>query len=100
MFNSTIMVADWVASSFPIIRIVLFCILVLSAISLIILVLMQSSDAQGTDILTGNMQESYYSKNKGSSRAGRIKIATIILASVILVCAILFIVSVKIYAGV
>lgn len=99
MFNSTLLVADWIANSFPIIRIVLFCLIAISAVALIALVLMQSGDAQGTDVLTGG-QESYYSRNKGASKAGKIKIATIVFASIIFVCVILYIVTVKVFPGV
>lgn len=89
----------WVTNSFPIIRIVLFSIIVLSAIIAIIAILFQSQDSAGTDVITG-AQESYYSKNKGGSRDGKLKLITIIMASIIVVCAILYFITILVTGGV
>lgn len=82
----------WMTNSFPIIRIVLFCLVVASAVLLIITVLFQHEDANDTDVITGS-QESYYSQNKGGSRDAKLRLITIICSIVIAVCVILYFVS-------
>ena len=82
----------WVTNSFPIIRIVLFCVVVVCAIVLIVTTLMQNNDANGAEAITGQ-QESYYAKNKGGSRDGKLKTLTIIFAIIVAVCAILYFAS-------
>ena len=82
----------WVQKSFPIIRIVLFCIVVACAVLLILTTLFQNDDAADTDVITGT-QESYYSQNKGGSRDAKLKLITIISSIVIAVCVILYFVS-------
>ncbi len=82
----------WVTKSFPVIRIVLFCLVVVAAILLIVTTLLQNEDSGGTNAITGQ-QESYYAKNKGGSRDGKLKIITIVCACVIAVCVILYFVS-------
>lgn len=88
----------WVTNSFPVVRIVLFCLVVLSAIVVIITTLLQNNDSNGTDVVTGQ-QESYYSKNKGGSRDGQLKLITIIFSITAVVCVILYFVSLLIYSG-
>ncbi len=88
----------WVSNSFPVIRIVLFCLVVLCAIVIIITTLLQNNDANNTDVVTGQ-QESYYSKNKGGSRDGQLKLLTIIFSITAVVCAVLYFVSLLIYSG-
>ena len=90
----------WVSNSFPTIRIVLFCLVVACAIVLIVTTLFQNNDQNGTDVVTGQ-QESYYSKNKGGSRDGKLKLITIITSIVLAVLVVLYFVSIIIYpAGV
>ncbi len=90
------LVPQWVSASFPIIRGVLLGIIALCAIGLIVTTLMQSnSDGNNIEALTG--QESYYSSNKGKSRNGKLKICTIVFASVIAFCIIMFFVTMLIY---
>ncbi|MBQ8844712.1 MAG: preprotein translocase subunit SecG [Clostridia bacterium] len=86
--------SDFITKTFPIIRIVLFCIIIACAITMIITVLMQSNDTEGTssNVITGS-QESYYSQNKSSSRDGKLKKITIIMACVMLVCVILYMIT-------
>ena len=60
---------------------------------MIITIIMQSNNADGSlDVMTG-AQESYYSQNKGSSRDGKLKIITIVMASIIFVCVVLYLVT-------
>lgn len=88
----------WVTNSFPVVRIVLFCLVVLSAIVVIITTLLQNNDSNGADAVTGQ-QESYYSKNKSGSRDGQLKLITIIFSITAVVCVILYFVSLLIYSG-
>ena len=90
MLNADIPV--WATQSFPVIRIVLFAIIAVCALALIIVILFQNEEAKGMDAITGQ-QESYYSQNKGDSRDGKLKIITIVLASVIAVCTLLYFIS-------
>ncbi len=82
----------WMTNSFPIIRIVLFCIVVACSVVMIVATLFQNEDSADTDVITGK-QESYYSQNKGGSRDAKLKLITIIGAIVIAVCVILYFVS-------
>ena len=79
MKNMMLDVPLWVSNSFPIIRIILFCLVVACAVVLIVATLLQNNDSNGSEVITGK-QESYYSKNKGGSRDGRLKLITIISA--------------------
>ena len=92
------LVAPWISSSFPIIRIVLFCLVVVCAIVLIIATLMQNEDSGGTDVITGQ-QESYYSKNKGGSRDGKLHLITVIFSCIAVVCIILYFVTLLVPGG-
>ncbi len=91
---------DWVAASFPIIRIVLVCIMALCAICMTVAILMQSnSNDDATSALTGHVQESYYAQNKGESKNVRLSRATLTLICIIAVCIVLYFVSLIIYQG-
>lgn len=86
-------VAPWVTESlFPIMRIVLFAIVVLAAIIVIAATLFQNEDSADTDVITG-VQESYYSKNKGGSRDSKLKIITITCSIILAVCVVLYFVT-------
>lgn len=90
------LVPQWVSASFPIIRGVLLGIIAVCSISLIVTTLMQSnSEGNGIEAISG--QESYYASNKGKTRNGRLKIWTIVTASVIAFCIIMFFVTMLIY---
>ena len=85
--------SDFITKVFPVLRWVLFGIIVLCAITLSITVLLQSGSSNDAgNVITGT-QESYYAQNKGSTRDGKLKIITIVMASVIAFCAILFFVT-------
>ncbi len=90
----------WVTSSFPIIRIVLVCIMAVCAVTMIITTLMQSNaNDDGQSALTGVSQESYYAQNKGESRNVKLSRATIICVSIMALCIVLYFVSLLIYQG-
>ena len=96
--DETQLVAPWISNSFPIIRIVLFCLVVACAIIIIITTLFQNEDSNNADVITGQ-QESYYSKNKGGSRDGKLKLTTIICSCIAVVCVILYFVTLLVYSG-
>ena len=99
MLLDTQLVEPWIAESFPIIRIVLFSMIIACALILIVTTLFQNQDSNNADVITGQ-QESYYSKNKGSSRDAKLKLITIITSIVAVVCVVLYFVSLLIYAEV
>ncbi len=81
----------WVSASFPIIRIVLVCIMALCAIVMTVTIIMQSnSNDDATSALTGHVQESYYAQNKGESKNVKLSRATITCICVIAVCIVLY----------
>ena len=59
---------EWVTKSFPYIKFILLCLIVIAAILLVVMVLMQETDNEsGANAITG-IKESYYSKNKGMNK--------------------------------
>lgn len=98
LLDDTQLVAPWISNSFPIIRIILFFLVVASAIIIIITTLLQNEDSEGTDVITGQ-QESYYSKNKGGSRDGKLKLITVIFSCIAVACVLLYFVSLLVYSG-
>lgn len=104
MFNFSLLLdneiqSDFLTSFLPILRYVLFGLIIASAIVLIVTTLMQSNDSNNSiDAFTGGGQESYYAQNKGASRDGILKKITIAMASIIIICTILFFCSLLINA--
>jgi len=97
MLQNLMLVAQWIADSFPIIRAGLIILVAISCIVLIIAVLASPPQTGvGRNAITG-ASESYYTKNKGSNNQGRIRNLVIICAIVIAVCSILFGISYTIY---
>ena len=81
---------DWMTASFPVIRIVLMVIIAVLAITIIAIVMSMETNAEGgTNVISGQ-SESFYSKNQGSSKEGRLKKAIIICSVAIAVLAIAF----------
>ena len=75
----------------------LVIVMALSALVMIIGVLASPPETGvGSNAITG-ASESFYTKNRGKSNQGRIKLLIIICASIIAVCAILYFVTVTIY---
>lgn len=88
----------WVINSFPVLRLILMIVIGICAIALIIVVLCQESESNGgATALTG--AETYYSQNKGRSRDGMLKRATIILSIVIVSCVVVYFILTAIYGG-
>ena len=91
-------VPNWVANSFPTIKFILLCILLLCALSLIVVVMMQETEGGDTMNSITGIKDTYYGKNHGANREGRLKKATIIFAVLIAVFTIAFFVLNAIYA--
>ncbi len=85
----------WVSNSFPVIRMILMIIVGLCAIALTVVVLMQETENTSASALTST--ESYYSQNKGRSRDGMLKKATVILSIIITVCVVVYFILTAIY---
>ena len=102
MFNllgATTGLPVWVTNSFPIIRQIIMVLVAVSAIALIVVTMIQPGESSGgTNVITG-ASESFYSKNKASSREGRFKRLTILLSSFIAVAVIIYCVLTVIYGG-
>ena len=97
--NTNVITNDFWTTFLPILRYILFGIIVLCAVIMIISTLMQSNDSNsGLDAFTGGGQESYYAQNKGASRDGILKKITIAMACIAFVCTILFFCSLLINA--
>ncbi len=96
--ENEVAIPTWVSASFPIIRIVLFCIIAVAAIIMIVAVLFQSEDAGNTTAITGG-QDTYYSQNRNTSKDGRLKIITIVMGITIFVCAILYFITILPFGG-
>lgn len=97
--NTNVITNDFWTTFLPILRYILFGIIVLCAVIMIISTLMQSNDSNnGLDAFTGNSQESYYSQNKGASRDAILKRITISMAVIMFVCIIIFFVT-EIFIG-
>ena len=87
-------VSDFVVNVVPIVRIILISLAVLACIGLIITTLLQSSaNETGSTAISGGASDTYFSQNKDNSKDARLKRATIWLASIILVCVILYFVT-------
>ena len=86
--------SDFATKVLPVLRYVLFGIIIAAALVMIVTTLMQSNNsADSLDAFTGAKQESYYSQNKGASRDSILKRITISMAVIILVCVITFFVT-------
>ena len=94
MRNSMILASDFATNVLPVLRYILFAIIIASAVIVIITTLLQSNDnSNSLDAFTGAKQESYYSQNKGASRDVILKRITIALSIVIAVCILTFFIT-------
>lgn len=82
--------ADWITKSFPTIRVVLMSLIILLAIAITVIVMcMESNPDGGTNVISGQ-SDSFYAKNQGSSKEGRLKTAIIVCSITLAVLAIAF----------
>lgn len=75
-----------------IIRIILSILMLVSGIGVIILILLQSSNSEGTAALSGakSQQDTYLGRNQGKRKEAQYKLWTFIIAGVLAVCSIVF----------
>ena len=91
-------VASWVEKSFPTIKIVIMAVLAFLSLAMIILVLMQKSNTNGVSAVTGQT-DTFYNRNKKSTLQGKVKVLTIIVASMMMVLCLAFMILNQIYSG-
>jgi len=91
-------VADWIANSFPIIRIIFIVLLGLGSIAMVVSIFLQPAAADGMGALSGQASDTYFSKNKEKNFEGFMKRLTVILGIAIAVISILFFITIRIYA--
>ena len=92
-------VAPWVASSFPIIKLVVMCLILLCSIFMIVAVLMQKGTSNGVTGVTGDKSDTFYNRNRKRSTDNLVKKLTVIDAVVILVLCLGYLILNAIYAG-
>ena len=86
--------SDFSTRVLPVLRYVLFGIIIACALVLIITTLLQANNSDNSlDAFTGAKQESYYSQNKGASRDAILKRITIAMAVIIGVCILVFFIT-------
>lgn len=88
---------EWIVNSFPIIQIVIAVVLTLCSIFMIVAVVAQKGEGNGSSALTGQA-DTYYNRNKNSSLQGKLKKLVMIDAVLILVLSIAFVILSNIYA--
>lgn len=91
-------VADWISDSFPVIRTVIIVLMVVLSVALVVIILMQPSNPQGGNVITGQ-SDTYYSKNKSKTLEGALRRLTVIISITLAVLAIIFFVTLAIYNG-
>lgn len=90
--------ATWVVNSFPIIKIVIMALLALLSLAMIILVVMQKGDTNGSAALTGK-SDTFYNRNRKTTLQGKIKVITIVVASIMMFLCLAFMILSQIYSG-
>ena len=81
---------DWMSKSFPIVMNIMLGLIAFFAIVIIaIIMVMESNTEGGTNVISGQ-SESFYSKNQGSSKEGRLKKAIVVCGILIAVVAVAF----------
>lgn len=88
----------WVSDSFPIIKLVLAILIAICAIAMIVIVMCQKGETNGSASITGTT-DTFYNRNKGTSLQGKLKKLAIIDAILLLVFCIIFLVLNAIYEG-
>jgi len=89
----------FVSETFKPFQATMVIIMVIASLVMIVGVLVSPPQTGiGSNVITG-ASESYYTKNKGKSNQGRIKMLVIICASIIALCALLYFIAYAIYPG-
>ncbi len=94
--SSNTEVAPWIASSFPIIEIIIAVLLTICSIFMIVAVVAQKGESNGVTGVTGQA-DTFYNRNKGGSLQGKLKKWVLVDAIIILVLAIAFLILSRIY---
>ena len=93
-------IASWITTTMPILRSIFVILMLVCAITVIIICMATESNPEGgSNVITGNSYESFYSQNKGSTREGRLKRLLIISSIITGVCAVLYFVTILLYSG-
>lgn len=93
-------IAPWITTTMPILRSIFVVLMLVCAITVIIICMATESNPDGgSNVITGNTYESFYSQNKGSTREGRLKRLLIISSIITGVCAVLYFVTILLYSG-
>lgn len=88
---------DWVTTLLPILRSIFVVLLLIGAVSVIVICMMMESNPEGgSNVVTGNY-DSFFAKNKASTREGRMKRILIGVSIVMVVCSVLYFVTLLIY---
>lgn len=90
--------ASWIVNSFPVIKIVIMALLALLSLTLIILVVMQKGETNGSSAITGR-SDTFYNRNRKTTLQGVIKVLTIVCALVMMFLCLLFMILSQIYTG-
>lgn len=88
---------EWIVKSFPTIQIVIAIVLTICSLFMIVAVVAQKGEGNGSSALTGQA-DTYYNRNKNSSLQGKLKKLVMIDAVLILVLSIAFVILSNIYA--
>jgi len=91
------LVADWIAASFPILRIIFAVLMAVLAIAIVVCIFLQPAAADGSGALTGQVSDSYYSKHKEKSFQGLVKKLTVAFGITAAIIAILFFITIRVY---
>jgi len=92
--------ASWLTTTMPILRSIFVILMLVCAVTVIIICMMTESNPEGgSNVITGNSYESFYSQNKASTREGRLKRLLIISSVITGVCAVLYFITILLYAG-
>lgn len=90
--------APWITTTMPILRSIFVVLMLVASITITIICMATESNAEGgSNVITGNSYESFYSQNKSTTREGRMKRLLIISSIIAGVCAILYFVTLLIY---
>ncbi len=90
---------DWVVNSFPIIKIVLASLIFICALLMIVVVLSQRTESDGSMNAITGQADTFYNRNKGGNLQGKIKRLTIVLATLLMVFCVVFFILNSYYAG-
>ena len=90
--------ASWIVNSFPVVKIVIMALLAVLSLAMIILVVMQKGETNGSSALTGK-SDTFYNRNRKTTLQGKIKVLTIVVASVMMVLCLTFMILSQIYSG-